>query len=76
MAKKIDYSEQIKRCDEKIAFYKAKKAKLKAEQEAESNFEMLALLKENKISSTDLVEIINEYIGVNKPTEKESITNV
>lgn len=75
MAKKTNYSEQIKYCDERIAFYKAKKAKLKAEQEAEEHSEMLSLLKENKISANDLVEILADYINVNKNTNKESSTN-
>lgn len=69
--KTTDFSKQIKFCDEKIAFYKSKKAKLKAEQQAEEHSEMLALLKENKISVTDLAEIINDYVGVNKNTDKE-----
>ena len=75
MAKKTNFSEQIKICDDKIAFYKAKKAKLKAEQEAEEHSEMLCLLKENKISASDLAEILAEYINVNKPTDKEIAIN-
>lgn len=75
MAKNTNYAEQIKLCDDKIAFYKAKKAKLKAEQQAEEHSEMLALLKENKISATDLAIIINEYVGVKKTTDKEITIN-
>lgn len=75
MAKNTNYSEQIKFCDDKIAFYKAKKARLKAEQEAEEHSAMVALLKENKISVNDLAEIINEYVGVNKTTDKEIAIN-
>lgn len=75
MAKNTNYAEQIKLCDDKIAFYRAKKAKLKAEQQAEEHSEMLAMLKENKITATDLAVIINEYIGVNKTTDKEIAIN-
>lgn len=76
MARKPNYySEQIKICDDKIAFYKAKKAKLKAEQTAEENSEMIALLNENKISVNDLAEILNEYVGIKKTTDKEITIN-
>lgn len=75
MAKKTNYSEQIKHCDEKIAFYQQRKKKLKTEQEAVEQAEMLAILRENKVSKTDLTEILSDYIGLNKNNTDKEIAN-
>ncbi len=75
MAKKTNYTAQIKHCDDKIAFYQQRKKKLKTEQEAEENAAMLAILKENKVSKTDLAEILSDYIGLNKDNTDKEIVN-
>lgn len=70
---KINYDEEIKQCNEKIAFYKDKKRRFEQAKKAAENEEIIALIRSNNLSAAELSNLLIDFKGMSKTKDNSNI---